>query len=71
MVGDQFRNKQAAFEKCCQTKQFLAWHRTEVMRRLGTLKEIDRTVDEMMLPHNLRIEEFSTGSSDKLSNTLK
>jgi hypothetical protein len=54
---DQFRNRQAAFTKCCQTDQFLAWHRTEVLRRLGTLKQIEQTVDEMMLPHNLLIEE--------------
>lgn len=44
---DQFRNKQAAFEKCCETLEFRAWHRIETARRMG--QPIDtRTIDEIV-----------------------
>jgi protein subunit release factor A len=55
---DQYRNKQEAFRKCAETETFKAWHRIEVMRRLGTLKDIYKAVDEAMQLHNLRIEEI-------------
>lgn len=58
---DQFRNKREAFRKCAETETFKAWHRLEVMRRLGTLKDVDRIVDEMMRPENLLIEEVVSG----------
>jgi hypothetical protein len=29
----------------------------ETMRRMGQLKDVESRVDEMMLPHNLKIEE--------------
>jgi protein subunit release factor A len=53
---DQFRNRQEAFRKCAETPEFKAWHRVETMRRLGTLKDIDRAVDAAMSPSNLKIE---------------
>jgi hypothetical protein len=53
---DQIRNKREAFRKCCESPEFKAWHRTETLRRLGKLREIEQTVDEMMAPENLRIE---------------
>lgn len=31
-------------------------HKVEVMRRMGTLKEIERAVDEAMQPQNLKVE---------------
>jgi hypothetical protein len=30
----------------------------ETMRRMGQLKDVERRVDEMMQPHNLKIEEL-------------
>jgi protein subunit release factor B len=53
---DQFRNKQAAFEKCANTPQFKAWHKVECMRKLGQLKDIERAVDEAMADSNLKVE---------------
>lgn len=53
---DQFRNKQEAFLKCVSSKQFKAWHKLETLKRLGQLKEIDKAVDVMMQPENLKIE---------------
>lgn len=55
---DQFRNKQEAFRKCAETKEFKTWHHLEVLRRLGVLAEVDKKVDEQMAVHNLLIEEF-------------
>lgn len=55
---DQFRNKQDAFRKCAETKEFKAWHKVETLRRLGQLKDIEQRVDEAMAPKNLKIEEF-------------
>jgi protein subunit release factor B len=53
---DQRKNKEEAFRKCAETPVFKAWHRVETLRRLGTLKDIDRVVDEAMAESNLRIE---------------
>ena len=53
---DQVRNKREAFTKCCESPSFKAWHRMEVSRRLGHLKDIDRLVDEAMSLENLKIE---------------
>lgn len=55
---DQYRNKQEAFRKCCESAEFKRWHKAEVARRLGTLKDIDAAVDEAMRPENLKIEEL-------------
>jgi peptide chain release factor len=53
---DQFRNKQEAFRKCCESPEFSAWHRLEVMRRLGKLRGVDEAVQDAMRLENLRIE---------------
>jgi len=49
-------NKREAFRKCVESKEFKAWHKIETLRRLGQLKEIDQTVDAMMLDKNLKVE---------------
>lgn len=54
---EQYRNRQEAFRKCAESKEFKAWHKVETMRRLGQLRDIDKVVDMAMLPHNLKIEE--------------
>ena len=55
---DQFRNKQEAFRKCCESPKFKTWHHVEVMRRTGELREIEERVDRMMQPENIKIEYF-------------
>ena len=49
-------NKREAFRKCAESAVFKAWHKVEVMRRLGKLRDIDRLVDEAMAEHNLKVE---------------
>jgi protein subunit release factor B len=53
---DQRKNKEEAFRKCAETPKFKAWHRVETLKRLGHLKDLDRRVDEMMSPENIKIE---------------
>jgi len=55
---DQGKNREAAFRKLVETKEFKAWHKMETMRRLGQLKDLERKVEDMMRPENLKIEEF-------------
>lgn len=54
---DQRKNKEAAFAKLAQTKEFKAWHTREVARRLGG-PTIDDIVDAQMAPENLKIEAY-------------
>ena len=60
---DQYRNKQEAFRKCVETLLFKVWHRLEVAKRSGLLAEVERTVDDMMRPENLKIEFTAPSSS--------
>lgn len=56
---DQPLNKRAAFRRMTETKEFKAWHKLEVARRLGKItKTVDEIVDEQMRSENLRIEEL-------------
>lgn len=55
---DQRKNKEEAFRKCCETKEFRAWHRVETLKRLGSLKLIEATVDAAMQEKNLKVEYF-------------
>ena len=60
---DQRKNKEAAFQKCCETKEFKTWHKIECARRMGTNpvlteKEINSLVDDQMISENLKEEYF-------------
>lgn len=55
---DQYRNKQEAFRKCCESHKFKAWHSIETMRRLGQLREIEKRVDEQLQDKYLKVETF-------------
>lgn len=57
---EQYKNRQEAFKKCCESDKFKAWHNVEVMRRRGQLSDIQTRVDSAMLEHNLKIEYFPT-----------
>jgi hypothetical protein len=52
----QHDNKQDAFVKMTETKEFKAWHQREVWSKLGVLDMIERAVTEGMSPSNLRME---------------
>lgn len=55
---DQNKNKEEAFKKLANTKEFKAWHQVETMKRLGLIREIENKVDQMMSEKNLKIEYF-------------
>jgi protein subunit release factor B len=57
---DQRKNKEEAFRKCAETPQFKAWHRVEVLRRTGQLREVEAAVNNAMRPENLKIEYIET-----------
>ncbi len=52
----QLQNKKNAFERCVNSDIFQKWFRVECAKRLGQLADLDAKVDEMMRPHNLKIE---------------
>lgn len=54
----QAQNKKLAFERLAKSKEFLAWHKVEVARRIATkpTKTVDEIVDEQMSESNLKVE---------------
>lgn len=55
---EQGRNKQEAFKRLVNSETFKKWHKLECARRMGTLVDIDKAVDEAMNERNLKIEYF-------------
>lgn len=49
-------NKQTAFIRMQQTPEFKKWLRIETARRLGTLVDIEKEVEQSMSPKNLNVE---------------
>ena len=52
----QLDNKRDAFVKMVNTPEFQKWHKIEVWKKLGVLKEIEQAVASGMDPRNLKIE---------------
>lgn len=52
----QEQNKQLAFKRMAESKEFKTWHKMEVARRTGILKQIEEQVDRMMDPSNIKVE---------------
>lgn len=44
----QAKNRELAFTKMTQTKEFKAWHQMEIMRRTGMAAQIDADVEKEM-----------------------
>ena len=44
----QAKNRELAFTKMCESKEFKAWHRAECMRRTGEMAIIDANVEREM-----------------------
>lgn len=51
----QGRNKQIAWRRMAESKEFQSWHKM-VTSELLTGKSVDEIVDEAMEPENLRVE---------------
>ena len=54
----QAQNKKNAFERCINSDKFQRWFRIECAKRLGQFADLETKVDEMMRPHNLKIEDI-------------
>lgn len=59
----QLQNKQNAFKRLLETKEFKVWHKLECGRRLGiveikTQEQIEKEVDASMAVENLKIEVY-------------
>ncbi len=52
----QLNNKKAAFSRLVNSPKFKAWIKIESARRLGIRDEIEKRVDDMMNPKNLKVE---------------
>lgn len=55
-MRSQHHNKRAAFIRLVESREFKAWHRAEVARRLGKEAQIGEAVDAAMHPRNLRVD---------------
>ena len=53
---EQDQNRSMAFRKLLATKEFRAWHRMEVAKRLGYVEAAERAVEEALNPQNIRVE---------------
>lgn len=55
-LKSQAQNKEAAFTRCCESKEFQLWCKLEASRRLGN-RSVDEIVDDMMeMPSDFKIE---------------
>jgi protein subunit release factor B len=65
----QWHNKREAFVRMTEDSRFKVWHRLEVAKRLGTLKEIERRVQESM--RHIRVEVYENGEWIDEEDTCK
>ncbi len=54
----QAKNKQLAWKRLANSKEFKAWHKLECARLLGQVSEIEKLLDEELLDKNLKIEYY-------------
>lgn len=70
---DQKTNKRNAFLRLVRSKEFVTWHRAEVVRRLcRTVTDVNTLVEQAMAPQNLKVElQAEQGWIDESQNTVK
>lgn len=64
-------NKGLAFGRMANSKEFKAWHKLEVAKRLGIEDEVQERVDELMRDIHIRVEAKVDGKwaiVDRLEN---
>lgn len=64
----QLTNRQLAFVRMIETREFQSWLKTETLRRLGILDEIEARVDKAMHEQNLIIEVSRNGKWQPIEN---
>jgi|SRR5882762_5123281 len=52
----QSRNKQLAFKRMSESKEFKAWHKLECSKRMGQQISIEEKLDRSLVPQNLKVE---------------
>ena len=52
----QHQNKRIAFRRMAESKEFVAWHKMEIARRMGREKQAEEAVERAMAPRNLVVE---------------
>lgn len=52
----QLQNKKLAFRRMYETKEFQTWLKKETSRHMLDEQQIERQVDRMMEPRNLKVE---------------
>jgi protein subunit release factor B len=55
-------NKVNAFMRCVNSPKFQSWLKLEIARHQGMEDEVQRAVDKMMQPVNIKIEYFDNES---------
>lgn len=61
LTRSQSQNKQIAFRKMAESKEFRLWHKLETARRLGDKLTIEEKVDREMVETNLVFEGKMNG----------
>lgn len=63
----QLTNKKLAFKRLVEKPEFKQWLRLEIARRSGAMKDIEKEVDELMQPKNIKCEVKENGKWVKAS----
>jgi protein subunit release factor B len=58
---EQSRNRELAFKRMVETKKFQSWLKTETLKKLGVLGEIENNVDKQMCSKNIKVETQQNG----------
>lgn len=66
LTRSQAQNKQIAFRKMAESKEFRLWHKLETARRLGDKMTLEEKVDRAMIDRNLKVEGKVDGKWAKL-----
>lgn len=56
---DQPQNKKAAFKRLVASEKFKQWMKLQTSLRLVGIHEVEREVEKMMKPENLKIETYT------------
>jgi protein subunit release factor B len=70
LTRSQAQNKQIAFRKMAESKEFKIWHRIETARLMGDKITIEEKVDQAMAEKNLKIEGKKDNKWVPISDTL-